>query len=662
MGVTPTRVEFMHLPQWQQGLFYVLATASVVAMLLQFVPRWRLWRKGKPIDWKPRPLESVWRYAVAQRKVQGSRPRSGTPMHLALAWGFMALLLATTLLAINTYAPVKFHQGAYYLAYEVTFDLLGLGLVVGCVWALGRRLLARARRNPILGHEWKDWVTLGLLLALGVTGYGLEALRIANAPEPWDPWSPVGYALAQLLPRIEPGLYVAGWWFHAVLVFGFFAWLPNARLKHILLGTLSAAGSPERPMARLEPVSLQEVEETGRLGVAQAADLSRWHLLSLDACMSCGRCTEVCPAYAVGKPLDPRKVVQDTLAASIADETIPVRVTPEALWACTTCSACVEACPVLIRHTDVIVGARRHLVGEGALSGSAATMLRQVGGSGHAWGAKAGVREDWMAGLDVPLARDGAEYDVLLWVGCAGATDPGAVKTTKALARLLTKAGVRFACLGKEERCTGDPARRAGDEFTFQEAAEKNVATMRKYGVRRIVTACPHCMNTFRHEYRDFGLDVQAEHHTELLARLVDEGRLEPARAKPGAVTYHDPCYLARANGVSDAPRKLLGAETSLDTELAPLAHALTRPNDLNPLAEPEHRGRKTLCCGAGGARLWMDEPPEQRPAGRRAAELRATGATTVAVGCPFCRIMLGAEMSDLPMKDVAEALWEANA
>ena len=272
-----------------------------------------------------------------------------------------------------------------------------------------------------------------------------------------------------------------------------------------------------------------------------------------------------------------------------------------------------------------------------------------------------------MKGLDIPLCRDGAPFEFLLWVGCAGATDPGAVRTTRAVAELLKRAGVSFACLGQEEACTGDPARRVGDEFLFQDRAGQNVGVFEKYKVQKVVTACPHCFNTLKNEYGDFGASLTVMHHSQLLAELVTAGLLLAAAPDGGEVTYHDPCYLARINNESDAPRRTLGDETNLNNDAAPVIAWLEEdPDSHRNLAEPAHHGRKTLCCGAGGGRMWMDEAPEMRPANNRVAELRATGAKTVATACPFCRIMLEPALNpvgadELRLLDLAEMLQEAN-
>lgn len=635
----PTRQEFLHIEGWQQVLFYALTFASVGVCLWQIVRRAALWRRGRRIEWKPRYLANLLRYVLLQAKVRRYRKRSGAPMHLMIFYGFVALFVATTLLAINTYSPWKFHRGTYYLGYETIFDFFGVVFCAGLVWALVRRV---AFRPASLTTTSTDYWALALMLTVGVTGFLLEGARIANDPKPWDSWSPIGYLVASAIGPVSDGWYVAIWWFHMVWVWAFFALLPQMRIRHLVLAMLSTAGGPERPMGALQPISMEEIERTGQIGVSHSQDFSRWHLLSLDACMECGRCTEVCPAHGVGKVLNPKRVVQDVRLGMETGEIVADRVSEEALWACTTCHACVDACPANIRHVDLIVETRRNLVAEGKLSGSAAGMLRQLASSGNSWGASQSEREAWMEGLDVPLARDGEAFDVLFWVGCAGATDPGAIRATRATAQLLARAGVRFACLGQEEKCTGDPARRVGDEFLFQELVQQNVSTLQTRGVRKIVTACPHCLNTLRHEYGPFGGNYEVVHHSELLAELVRQGRLAGVSGHD-ELTYHDPCYLARVNGVVASPRALLGRHV-----------------------EPAHSGGKTLCCGAGGGRMWMEEPADQRPGVRRAEELLASGAKTVAVGCPFCRIMLDTSIrqatnEEIRLVELAELMKEAN-
>ncbi len=730
----PTREEF-HLIGGGKAVFYVLITLSLAIMFWQIAGRVKLWMQGKPIEerpsgwryWIPRRTDfgkwwsNVWTFVLAQRKVRSSRRKSGAPMHLLLFYGFFALFIATTILAVNTYGPYNFHKGLFFEVYETTFDLLGLWFVVGCFWALFRRIslekqkLGEAalrepphspsdeaqyekqkidkRRKPI-SSAWTDYMALGLLIIIGLTGYWVESARISNwafhdASHSWDRVSPVGYLWAIVQGPLSDNMYRFIWWFHAFWIFVFFAVLPRMRIRHIVMAIISAGGRVEQPMGELKPISMAEVEETGKIGVATTQDYGRWHLMSLDACMECGRCTEVCPAWNVGKILNPKQVVQDLRSAMEDGSNVAEKVSEEALWACTTCNACVEACPVLIRHVDMIVDSRRWLVAEGKLSGTGAVMLRQVGSTDHAWGQPRNSREDWMKGMEIPLCRDGVEFEYLFWVGCAGATDPGAVKTTKAVAELLKKAGVSFACLGQEEACTGDPARRIGDEFLFQEKAMGNAALFQAYGVKKVVTACPHCFNTLKNEYGQIfpmlddgnqaspdAADPQATilnpnflevwHHSQLFAKLIEEGRLKAAEGND--TVFHDPCYLGRINNESDAPRAVFGKQTQLNESLSPEPGFFASGPHAEPgqLIEPPHRARKTLCCGAGGGRMWMEEPPTQRPSNRRAEELAATGASTVAVGCPFCRIMIGDGLKqvtdrEINLIDLAEALNRAN-
>lgn len=642
----------MHQPAWAKLVFYALAFLSTGYLVYGIWGRSRYWMRGEKLDWKPTPkdwIRNVAVYILGQKKVRSSRPTSGAPMHLLIFYGFFALFIATSLLAVASYAPLlgipNFHKGLYYKIYEAAFDALGLLFVIGVTWAMGRRWGFRLKQ---MAHDWRDSWALVLLWLLGVGGYLLAAARIKNSPQAdplWDQVSFVSYGLSLALPPISNEAYVAIWWSHVVLFFAFWTLLPHMRLKHIVLAIMTAAGKSEQPMGELKPVTMEQVEQTERIGVAKAEHYSRWHLMSLDACMGCGRCTEVCPAHNVGKVLNPQKVVADIHRSLVTGEGVAASVSEEALWACTTCNACVEACPVLIRHVDLIVDARRNLVGEGALSGGPAVMLRQTQSTANAWGQQASSREDWMKDLDVPLARDVQEFDILFWVGCAGATDPGAVKTTKAMAELLNKAGVKYACLGKEEACTGDAARRVGDEFTFQDMAGRNISVFEKYGVKKVVTACPHCFNTFANEYHQFGPKMEVMHHTQLLQQLVAEGKLQGIDLGDDKVVFHDPCYLGRVNNESDAPRNLVRK---------------------GALLEPQNRRQKTLCCGAGGGRMWMEEERDQRPGNRRAEELLGTGADTIAIGCPFCRIMVDASVKqvterEINIVDMAELLQRSN-
>lgn len=670
METVPTRTEFLFQGPLQKTLFYLLMALAVGVFAWQVLGRVRLWMKGKKITWSPDYIGGIVRYVLGQRKVRTSRYNSGAPMHLFIFYGFLTLFIGTVLLGINTYSPWKFHKGAYFLTYEFVLDVMGLAFVIGLLWALFRRRTAKPRA---LTSGFSDYATLYLLLFLGVSGFLVEAARMNVNPQPFDTSAPIGHMLSGVLPSLSSTHYLGIWWIHSIMVAVFIAVIPMLRMKHIAYAIFSTAGAdPDAKMGKLPKISIEEVEETGKIGVEVPHDYSRWHLMSLDACMECGRCTEVCPAWLVGKVLNPKQVVQDIRVALESEQRVAAAVSEEALWQCTTCNACVEACPVLIRHVDLIVDARRNLVAEGKLTGTAATMLRQVQSTESAWGTPASEREKWMDGKDIPLVRDfvaaGRRFDVLLWVGCAGAVDRAAMKTTTDFAELLKKAGVSFACLGKEERCTGDPARRTGDEFLFQQMAEQNIHTFSQYGVKTIVTACPHCFNTIRNEYPVFGGDYEVVHHSQFLTKLIEERKLNAPQFEDGSVTLHDPCYLSRINDDADAPRHALGVNSHYNGRPTPVDRWLSEAMQTgNTLAEPPRHANKTLCCGAGGGRMWMEEEISQRPGDNRARELLKTGAGTVAVACPFCRIMLDASIQnvadgeEISLVDIAELVRKAN-
>jgi len=394
--------------------------------------------------------------------------------------------------------------------------------------------------------------------------------------------------------------------------------------------------------------------------------------------MECGRCQEACPAFASQKPLSPRQVIQDLkellktagplLVASqrgngdnpddLQPETPQLHdatIQAETLWACTTCSACVNVCPVRIDPAGLILDMRRYLVGEGGLRGPPATSLRRMENLGNPWGLPPEERMDWAEGIDVPTVKDRPDFEILYWVGCAAAYDRRTRRVARAMVQLLEAAGVNYAVLGNEERCTGESARRIGDEFVFQKLARSNIQTLNKYGVQKILTHCPHCLNSLKRDYRQFGGHYEVFHHSEYLADLLAQGRLpivEPTAPNENGkgskrMTLHDPCYLARIHGISQPPRTVLARAMSAS----------------DALVEMDRRRENTFCCGAGGGRMWFDEEPSQRVANLRVKEVLETGANTLAVCCPFCLNMLSDALAhedpDARVLDMAELLAE---
>jgi len=450
-------------------------------------------------------------------------------------------------------------------------------------------------------------------------------------------------------------------WAHVLLILGFLAYLPHSKHLHIATAAINVYFGRTRLRGRLEPLRFDDEtpEEEMRFGVGTVQDLTWKQMMDAFSCTECGRCQDACPAYATGKVLSPKLVimgVRDHLfeegpkALAAGDASPPTQLVAETAqleemaWDCVTCGACVEACPVNIEHIDHIVDLRRHLVMvESRFPGEAEPMLRDVERQGNPWGKPQAERADWAEGLGVRVLEPGEPPpEVLYWVGCAASFDERARESARATAKLLTAAGVDFAILGPREACTGDPARRMGNEFVFQAYAEQNVATLGEAGVTKIVASCPHCFNTLAGEYPDFGGRYEVVHHTELLAELVRDGRLAPT-ASEQTITYHDSCYLARHNDVRAQPREL--------------AAAVGTP------VEMERREQRTFCCGAGGAHMWMEE--RGRPINEeRVREAAETGAETLAVACPFCTVMLDDGMRssgrDMRVVDLATLLAES--
>jgi len=603
-----------------------------------------------------------------------------------LFWGFLVLFIGTVLIAIeHVLADILgrepsnplFHKGLYYAIYEVTLDLFGLAMLVGCGWFIVRRW----KSNSSIGRQTTDWIVLVSLFAIGITGYLTEALRIIEAQTPLPGLSFVGYAVAAavqpagITQAAAPQIHIVLWWVHAVLALSFIAAFPYTRLLHSIAGAINLTSEAE-PLGSLQLVTMEQLESTGRIGVGEVEHFSRSRLLQLDACVSCGRCEDACPAFEAGKPLSPRDVVQDVRShlelvgpsiiasrkgdqdASASTTEPPVElhdgtISPETLWSCTTCGACADICPLGVSPLGMITDMRRHLVGEGQLRGAPAASLQKTQRSGNPWGLPASDRFAWADGLNVQTVAENPDFEYLYWVGCAAAYDRRIQNIARSVVKLFKSANVSYAVLGSEEGCTGESARRMGDEFLFQELAASNVETLSKYQVKKIVAHCPHCVNSFLHDYPQMGGKYEIIHHSQLLATLVEQGLLRSDSSEiEGDIVYHDPCYLARANNVTEPPRQTVAAgcfdgDTTRITEL------------------PRNR-QQTSCCGGGGGRMWFDDAPSERSGQGRVLEILESGAETVAVSCPFCMVMLSdgiaasADAGNVKVRDVAEILADS--
>ena len=576
-------------------------------------------------------------------------------MHAFIFWGFL-VLVPTILIAmigiVDKHATLPWlgHQGWYALLVDI-FCVLVLAGVVAAFWI---RKVQRPRRFEG-SHLGEADLILGLIATIVISLLLWHATRIAVHLNEWPAsWSPVSNALSHLFAdnqttRVLERVFV---WIHVLTILTFLAYLPRSKHLHIFVAAFNVWFGRTRARGRLEPLKFDDPdvpEEDLRFGAGAAKDLTWKQVLDTFSCTECGRCQDVCPAFATGKILSPKLVImglRDLVLAQDQDKPlVPDAVPADMVWDCVTCGACVQACPVSIEHVDHIVDLRRHLVMvDASFPPEAEPMLRDVERASNPWGKAQSERADWAAGLGVRVLEPGdpaPEY--LYWVGCAGSFDERARRTTEATATLLQSAGVDFAILGPRESCTGDPARRIGNEYVFQAFAEQNVETLGDAGITKVVTGCPHCFNTLANEYPDFGGRYDVIHHSELLSQLVREGRINPKRADTTQITYHDSCYLARHNNVLEGPRELVSA--------------------VGTPVEMRRSRKQTFCCGAGGAHMWMEE--RAKPINEeRVREAAATGAGTLAVACPFCTVMLddGVQSAgaELRVADVATLLSEA--
>lgn len=612
------------------------------------------------------------RLAVLQRRLRAG-PLAGRT-HLAISGGFAVLLLGSLVVLVDQHLLRPFGTGlpagAAYQLFQAALDLAGAALVAGVAIALGRRIPGLRRGAGPPGLSAPGRARIGLLVALlflGVSGFVLEALRLAVEGGAEGSWAFAGRALAALpaladaAPATRDNLFRSLWWLHAVGALGLVAAIPFTALRHLVAAPVNLWLAPEgaRPEPRT-PFDLRTLLAGGaldvRVGVARAGDVPWRERLALAACTECGACDLVCPAAASGSPLAPRRLVQGLWHAcgptnghgAPAPDLVPGAVSAEALWSCTLCAACSRACPVLVRPPEAVLELRRELVTRNELPPRAAEVLSNLARCGNPYGLPQREREGIAAALGAPTLADCPDAEVLYWLGCATAYDPRVRRVAEAMVTLLRRAGVRFAVLGAEERCTGDAARRLGEEGRFQELALQNLATFERYGVRRVLTHCAHCFDTLRNDYPELGGGFETVHHTAFLDELVRSGRLVPGPSARRRATLHDACCACRFNGLAEEPRRLLAAMPGLAT------------------AEMSRSREDAFCCGGGGGAYWSP-PPRREPVGAlRLAEAAATGAEVVVVECPFClRELEGAAggsgpAAGLVVRDVAELLAES--
>jgi len=665
-GITATLVQwhddsdvqrevFGNIPSVWKLVFYTVFPVLILYGSVLFSQRVRNWERGAP-DRRPTTKKNVGRRMKDFRAGVYMRTLLRDPvagiMHSLIYFSFLILLAVTTVLEINHQLPesAKFLHGDVYRGYAAIGDGAGLMMLAGVLWAIVRRYIQRPYRIRIKTKP-EHAIILGTLLSIAVTGFGAEVWRIALQGRPgFEQWSFVGYPLAGLIDGHAnlAGAHQVWWVAHVASFFVFVAILPVTMLRHIFTSPLNMyLKDRERPKGAMKPMPNLLETELESFGASTVEDFTWKQLLDTDACTMCGRCTEVCPAHATGKPLDPREIVlkvgevmarTGTPAVSppigvdpeitVGTGSVFERITSEEVWACTTCKACDEICPVNIEILDKILDMRRYLsLMESDFPTELGGAYRAMENSGNPWGLSQSDRAAWTSKVDgVPIVEPGDPFahDYLYWVGCAGSFDDKNQKVTIAMAKLLQRAEIDFAILGPSEQCTGDPARRSGNEYIFQMLATANIESLNGMGVKKIITQCPHCFNTLLNEYPQLGGHFEVVHHSQLLEQLIDSGQLDLTDARlDERVVYHDSCYLGRHNDVYLSPRNVIGSLGGIE------------------VVEAERNGTTGMCCGAGGARMWMEESIGTKVNDARAAELIATGASKIATACPFCYIML---------------------
>ncbi len=643
---------------------YLLAAIALAFWVSSLYRRYQLWHLGKPDDcWKnigKRILVFI-RTTIVDVLAHRRFLRDPYPgmMHLLIFWGFVILLLASAIDSV-TYYSKRHITGAPYLWFKLIVNIGGLLVLIGIIMAAYRRYIWKPKRLKTI---LDDGVVLTSLAVILITGYMVEGLRQAATeltlhPD-WAVWCPGGFVFAKAFAGMSQSSLLFWhrflWWFHSALTIGaiIYCALVFSKFQHFVVSPLNVFFRSLGPLGVPAPINIENAESEP-LGVGAIKDFTWKQLLDLDACTDCGRCQDACPAWATGKPLSPRKVVQDLKVhmlkaannrANQADSapTLVGEAPSEAeIWACTTCGACQETCPVYVEHIVKIIDLRRNQVlVQSKMPETAQLMLRNLQSRGHPW---AGIqslrlRGDWTSGQELKILAEGDSVNSLFWVGCTGALVERNVAATLSMTRVLKAAGVDFGVLGEAETCCGDPARRAGYEFQFQIMAEQNIEIFKSHNIKEIITSCPHCYHTIKNEYPRYGGDFKVVHYTQLIADLIKQGKLKLTRELNSTLTYHDPCYLGRYNSVYLEPRRILQAIPKAEVE------------------EMERSRNTGFCCGGGGGHMWIEEQPGTTKINQmRLGDVLKTGAETVVTACPYCLQMFEESIEHKEMKNSLKA------
>ncbi len=626
----PIRDTFWNIPHWAEIGQYVLGFLTIVIFFYGVFRHIRRWRQGQPekrTDHIGKRLVNVFMQAIIQLRT--ARDAYPGIMHLSIFWGIITLFVGTALATVDwdvthLFFDFQFLKGNVYVIYELMLDILGFLLVLGLGLAIYRRYVIRPARlqnlpNKLLSRD--DLYVLVILSLVVVSGYLVEGLRIAVVNPEWAPWSPVGNALASLFTATgDPTnrvLHTSIWIFHIVISFGALCSIPFTKLFHIIAVPTNIFFSSLQPAGALLPL-----RDDSTVGVKEWNEFSWKQLLDFEACTRCGRCQDVCPAYASGSILSPRNMIiklethlwEKKNGRNLQGDVI----TPEELWACTTCRACVQVCPAFIDHLSSFIDMRRYLVNEGKIDTQLQDALANLGRYGNSFGLSDRMRAKWTQPIQPKIKdvrREAAEY--LWFVGDYASYSASLSEITQTTATVFQKIGLDFGILYESERNAGNDARRVGEEGLFEMLAEKNAAAFSKSQFQTVVTTDPHTYNTLKNEYPADGAHTVL-HYTELLDQLISSGKLKFTRQLGYKVTFHDPCYLGRYNGVYDAPRRVIAA-TGCE------------------LIEMPRCRENSFCCGAGGGRIWMEEGEvKERPSEARIHEAtQLDGVQIFVVACP---------------------------
>ena len=638
---------------------YILAAAALGCLIWGFRQRLPIWRQGKPLDRCDRYDERI-KLLLAEVFSQAKvfRVTDGGMFHAAFFWSFLVLFVGTVLVMfqVDLFTPLlqlNLLSGEFYKAFSLVLDISGILAIVMLAGLFIRRFVVQPKGLEIVRD---DYIVLQLLFAILTTGFLVEGARMAATELQQNPelarFSPGGLLSGHLFTSLTPGTLLVThkilWWVHLLLVLGFFCAIPYTKLRHIFTTSANSFLAPFEAKGYIATINMED-DAVEQFGAAAIADLTWKDLFDADACTSCKRCQDRCPAYATDKPLSPMKIVQQIggLAEGNPDGNLIETVSQDALWACTTCRACQDICPANIEHVNKILEMRRNLtLMEGTFPGDEVrTAVSNIEVNGNPFGLAYASRGDWADGLPVTLMEQDSDVDILYFAGCYASFDKRNQAVAKNFIAICTAAGVKVGILGKEEKCCGEPPRKLGNEYLYQMTANENIELIKGYNVKKIVTACPHCFNTLERDYKDLGLDVPVEHYSTYLDTLLNSGRLIMT-PEPFRFTYHDSCYLGRYMDIIDQPRAILAQAGG-------------------SIAEMAQNGYDSFCCGAGGGRIIAEEKLGSKICEARVKMATDTGAPTLVSNCPFCLTMFedgiktGGAEGQIRVRDLAEIVAE---